>query len=127
MELNNKEQTQLIGRLGQVFTNYTDLLVLGARWRYPSKDISENVNYEKEYVELHDVRCGRHGLPLKFNSTVPVHCYASKCSNSCLHLKTTTEPFSQLIDTCGEYIIARPKNSFLHEIGILQRILQNRV
>lgn len=114
MKLNIKEQTELIERVRHEYTNYNSLLAVGARLRYPCKILQKD-NPEKELIELHDVRCGRFGLPLKINNTVPMNCDHGICNHICLYLNATT--FTPVIDTCSEYVIAKPKNSFLHEIG----------
>lgn len=114
MDLSIEKQTKFISKLAQKFTNDKSLFVIGARWRWPCKPISKIGKYD---VELHDVGCGRFGLPLKFNRTVPVHCTENNCEEMCLYLNATVEPFTQMIDECSEYVITKPKNTFLHSIG----------
>lgn len=114
-ELNTEEQTNFVTVLKHEFTEYNGIFPIVARNRYPCKDISKNVNYDIEDVELHDIRCGRFGLPLKFNNTVPVHCNEELCNNMCLSLNATTYHFYQTIDTCSHYVISKMKNTFLHE------------
>lgn len=110
IDLTNEERMQLIKRLGP------NIYAQAGRNRDPNY-ILDN---ERDDVELHDIRCGRFGLPLKFSKkTIPVKSGSleKECDNLCLSLNAFTEPYFEIIDQCREYQIVKFKNTFIHPIG----------
>lgn len=116
MDINTEERHQIIKALGPA------VYVQPARNRMPHIYLHDFGNGED--IELQDVRCGHFGLPVKFSrdKSRVLNCTGhyidnpNEC-NLCSLFNATTYPSFWVVDRCIEYLIAKPKNTFLHAVN----------